>query len=676
MPDKRYQAKDKTVQKMSRDGLVEQNLSTGTTERVSKREQDFQVSGSSDKQKNPQAQQHPRVTPSGNGNVQTVAAALHKTTAPTANPRAAPGSQENPRVHSEKTGTATGAPATGKPDTSKPPGHKPRLKIDEPDAGTASTPAAPATANKPPGDTPTVKYTRESKLRHAEATVTKTDKKLDAVRKKQPHKKRLVSELVTDEKTQKVKKRLHFEDVPTAAKKPRLITEGVKAVGGMAALGIHRKLYQAERDNTGLAAAHKGEMAAETGLRAANRYRRARPQRMAKKAVKLEKQATKARANLRFEKAVKKNPALAKQSALRRFMHKKKLQRQYIKQAQKKAKKAAKKAAKETANTTKRIVMFVARHPIATLIIAGLLILILTFQSCMNSGFVMMGGMGGAVGGFYPAQDYDINQAELYYTEKETDLTLQAKKLETDNPGYDEYRYIGETSHDPHELISYLCAVYGEFTFNAVKPHLDTLFNEQYTLSSREITETRTRTKDDGNTEEYEYKIFEITITNKTLFQVTAPKMNDEQTQMYYTYLFTRGGHFYYAPPVEGWTTKISDNYGWRVHPISGAKELHDGTDIALPEGTPVYSVQNGKVTLAGNNGGYGICVIVESSDGMKSLYGHLNSVCVSVGQSVDYGTEIGKSGNTGTSTGPHLHLSVYINGQAMNPAFFVDPGS
>jgi murein DD-endopeptidase MepM/ murein hydrolase activator NlpD len=372
---------------------------------------------------------------------------------------------------------------------------------------------------------------------------------------------------------------------------------------------------------------------------------------------------------------LKKNPALRGQSALRKLLNKKKLQRQYIKKAQKQAKKAAKKAAKESAKTTQRIIMFVARHPIATLIIAGLLVIILCFQSCMNSGFVMVGGGGSAFGGFYPAQDYDINQAELYYTEKETDLTVQAKKLETDNPNYDEYRYIGEASHDPYELMAYLSAVYGEFTFNAVKSHLDALFNEQYTLSSREITETRTRTKDDGSTEEYEYKIFEIIISNTPLSGVTAPKMNDEQTQMYLTYLFTRGGRFYFSSPLTGWADKVTYGYGWRVHPISGAKELHDGTDIALPVGTPVYSVQTGKVISAGTNGDYGICAVIEGGEGLKSLYAHLDRVSVSVGQNVEYGTEIGKSGNTGNSTEPHLHLSVYKNGQTLNPAFFVDPG-
>lgn len=617
MADEKLHAKDKTVQKMSRAGLVEQNLSTGASERVSKREQDFKISGSADKRETPEQAQH------------------------------RPAAADNPTGHNPN----------------------PRLRLDEPDAG--ATPDAPITANKPPGDTPTVKYTRESKLRHAEAVVEKTEKKLEKVRKKQLHKKRLVTEIAVDEKTQKPKKRLHFEDVPAAAKKPKLITSGVKAVGGMAALGVHRKLYQAERENVGVAAAHKGEIAGETALRAANRHRRLRPQRIAKKAVKLEKKAAKARANLRFERAVKKNPALAKQSVLRRFMHKKKLQRQYIKQAQKQAKKAAKKAAKETAKTAQRIVIFAVRHPIVTLIITGLLALILMFQSCMNSGFVMLGGMGGTFGGFYPAQDYDLNQAELYYTEKETDLTLQAKKLETDNPGYDEYRYIGETGHDPHELASYLCAVYGEFTFTAVKPHLDTLFNEQYALSSRGITEARTNENDEA----YEYKIFEITITNKPLSQVTAPKLTDEQTQMYLTYLYSKGGHFYFAPPLAGWTLNVSDNYGWRVHPINGTKDYHDAVDIALPIGTPVHSVQKGSVTHAGENGGYGICVIVESGDGTKSLYAHLDSVSVRTGQTVEYGTEIGKSGNTGTSTGAHLHLSVYINGQAMNPAFFVNSG-
>ena len=639
MADKKMQASEKKVQKMSRDGLVEQNLATGEKQRVTNRAQDFKLGESAD-QRTPQ----PKSTP---------AAATHKSNLPsadTANPRAAP------EIPSQQ------AAATSKP----------AVRHDKPDAGAAPTPAAPFTVNKPPSDTtPAVKYTRESKLRHAEAKVESTERQLDAVRKKQPHKKRLVSEIVTDEKTQKVKSRLHFEDVPVANKKPRLITSGVKAVGGMAALGVHRKLYQAERENVGVQAAHKSELAAETTLRAANRYRRARPQRLAKKAVKLEKKAVKARANLRFEKALKKNPALAKQNALRKFLSKKKLQRQYIKKAQKQAKKAAKKAAKESAKTTQRIIMFIGRHPIATLIIAALLIVILTFQSCMNSGFVMMSGTGGALGSFYPAQDYDINQAELYYTEKETDLTLQAKKLETDNPGYDEYRYIGEASHNPYELMAYLSAVYGEFTFNAVKPQLDALFNEQYTLSSAEITETRTN--EDG--EEYECKIFEITIANIPLSQVTATKMNEEQTQMYLVYLFSRGGHFYFASPLEAWATKITDGYGWRVHPISGVKELHDGTDIAIPIGTPVHSVQAGIVTLAGDNGGYGTCVVIEGSDGMKSLYGHLDRVSVRVGQRVEFGTEIGKSGNTGTSTGAHLHLSVYIGGQAMNPAFFVDPG-
>ncbi|MDR1464273.1 MAG: peptidoglycan DD-metalloendopeptidase family protein [Oscillospiraceae bacterium] len=649
MSDKKLKAADKTVQKMSREGLVEQNLSTGATERVSKREQDFKVGGSSDKQK-PAEQPRPAISQS-HANVQTAAAAaLHKPDTPrTNNPRAAP---------------VTQSAATGKPSDHE---HKPRIKPDAQDTGAATVnpPAAPS------GDTPTVKYTRESKLRHAEATVEKTDKKLEKVRKKQPHKKRLVSEKVLDEKTQKPKTRLYFEDVPAAAKKSKLITSGVKAAGGMAALGVHRKLYQAEYDNAGVKAAHRSEMAGETALRAANRYRRARPQRLAKKAVRLEKKAAKAQANLRFEKAVKKNPALAKQSALRKFMHKKKLQRKYIKQAQKQAKKAAKKTAEETAKTTKRLVLFIARHPIATLIIAGLLILILCFQSCMNSGFIMIGGVGSTFSGFYPAQDYDINQAELYYTEKETNLQIAAKKLETDNPGYDEYRYVGETSHDPFELMAYLSAVYGEFTFNTVKPHLDALFNEQYVLSSREITETRTDA--DGN--EYEVKILEITVTNQPLARLTAPKMNDEQTQMYLTYLYTHGGRFYFAPPVVGWTAKQSDRYGWRVHPITGAKDFHDAADIALPVGTPVYAVQNGTVTAAGTDGGYGIRVIVESSDGLKSLYAHLDRVSVRVGQTVEYGTEIGRSGNTGTSTGAHLHLSVYKNGQSLNPAFFVDPG-
>jgi murein DD-endopeptidase MepM/ murein hydrolase activator NlpD len=137
-----------------------------------------------------------------------------------------------------------------------------------------------------------------------------------------------------------------------------------------------------------------------------------------------------------------------------------------------------------------------------------------------------------------------------------------------------------------------------------------------------------------------------------------------------------RGGHFYFSSPVsEGWLAKVSSGYGWRADPNTGAKALHDGADVALPVGTAVLAAQNGKVTLAGANGDYGYCVIIESADGLKSLYGHLDSVSVRVGQTVTRGAEIGKSGNTGNSMGPHLHLSVYKNGQSINPLFFVDSG-
>ena len=330
---KHLKAKDKTVQKMSRDGLVEQNLVTGEKQRITNRAQDFSL-------KEPAARHPPT----------QATAKKHK-------PRAAP----------ETTSSGHSSPVTVKS----------AIKQSEP----MNKPLSPA-GTPTPGDASPVKYTRESKLRHAEAKVTTTEKKLDAVRKKQPHKKRLISELTVDEKTQTVKRRLHFNDTPTPAKSRRF-DNGTKIAGGMVAHKVHRKMYQVE-DNIGVKAAHRTEIAGETALRTVSLYRRTRPQRLARKTVRLEKQAATARANLRFEKAVKKNPELQKQGIIRKYLQKRKLRKQYIKQAQKKAKQAAKKA-RQAEKGTEKVIAFVAKHPILSLIMGLVLLFVMLFQSCFGN---------------------------------------------------------------------------------------------------------------------------------------------------------------------------------------------------------------------------------------------------------------------------------------------------
>lgn len=112
----------------------------------------------------------------------------------------------------------------------------------------------------------------------------------------------------------------------------------------------------------------------------------------------------------------------------------------------------------------------------------------------------------------------------------------------------------------------------------------------------------------------------------------------------------------------------ITDVFGWRVHPIFGYQHLHDGIDIGIPMRTPVRAVAFGTVVLAGWNGGYGRTIKIEHPGGVTTLYGHLDGILVAQGQIVGSGEAIAVSGNTGNSTGPHLHFGVYLGGEPVDP--------
>jgi len=94
----------------------------------------------------------------------------------------------------------------------------------------------------------------------------------------------------------------------------------------------------------------------------------------------------------------------------------------------------------------------------------------------------------------------------------------------------------------------------------------------------------------------------------------------------------------------------------------------HTGTDFGFVVGTPVYACESGTVTYADWKGGYGKCIIIDHGNGMQTLYGHLNKINVAKGQKVIRGQCIGETGNTGRSTGPHLHLEIIINGKYVDP--------
>src|SRR3989338_9307116 len=112
--------------------------------------------------------------------------------------------------------------------------------------------------------------------------------------------------------------------------------------------------------------------------------------------------------------------------------------------------------------------------------------------------------------------------------------------------------------------------------------------------------------------------------------------------------------------PVEG---TVSSPFGLRCNPWSRAWEIHSGVDLLAPAGSPVYATTAGKVVFAGWRRGYGKLVIIDQGKGWQSGYGHLSEIKVRNGQKVTAGTLLGRVGNTGLTTGPHLHYEVrYLN--------------
>ena len=411
-----------------------------------------------------------------------------------------------------------------------------------------------------------------------------------------------------------------------------------------------------------------------------------------RRVAKLQQKSARANARLAYRQALQDNPEL-KKNLLARMWQKQKIKRQYAKAARE-AKKTGKRA-KDTAVTTEKIaagvVHAVKRHPV----ICGIMVLLLLvfflitslFSSFSNLG---TGGLGSLAASTYLADDADINNAELVYTEWETDLQMQINRVESDRPGYDEYRYnIGPIEHDPYVLMGYLTSAYQDFTYAQIESVLRELFNGQYSLSFTEETEIRYRTETSidpetgEETEEevpYEWHILNVTLTSTPLENLVVSRMDADQKEICEILLQTKGNR-QYVKNVFGtnWLPYVTSYYGYRVHPISGEKNYHTGVDIGMPQGTEILAGHDGTVTLAGNAGGYGLCVAIEGEayegHSLTTKYGHCSQILVSAGQEVKAGDVIAKVGSTGNSTGPHLHLEVLVDGQYMNPLYFADTG-
>lgn len=113
----------------------------------------------------------------------------------------------------------------------------------------------------------------------------------------------------------------------------------------------------------------------------------------------------------------------------------------------------------------------------------------------------------------------------------------------------------------------------------------------------------------------------------------------------------------------------ITSRFGYRTAPTAGASSYHGGLDIGAGQGATIVAAGDGDVILAGSNGGYGNCVMINHGGGVVTLYGHMESISVGYGQHVSKGQAIGRVGSTGVATGPHCHFEIRINGSQTDPA-------
>ena len=299
----------------------------------------------------------------------------------------------------------------------------------------------------------------DKKLTQARRRAERMEKKLEDAEARLPSRKKLRMETASDPETGKAKKRLKFEQEVKSQRahvKGSLPMRPVKAAANTAVGYAHKKIYQAEEENVGVKAAHRTELVGEAGVRTLYHRHKTAPYR---RVTKLQQKSARANAQLAYRQALSDHPEL-KKNLLARMWQKQKLKRQYAKAAREAQKtgKRAKDAAVTTEKIAASVVNTVKRHPVICGILVLLLLVVFLISSLFSSfSNIGTGGLGSIAASTYLAEDQDINNAELIYTEWETDLQMEIDRVETDRPGYDEYRYnIGAIEHDPYILMGYL----------------------------------------------------------------------------------------------------------------------------------------------------------------------------------------------------------------------------
>lgn len=549
MAREQLKPKDKVVMKMTRDGAVEENLTEGTSEKVSKRLEDAQL-----------------VKPYED-------AALVPPSEDEARRRYQPQPEEQPQpetpkvdelpVHESPSYTPSvtdvhySAPVdVGRviSDTAVSSSLRRTDAVRNVDADAVLSKVAETAADQPIADdaAPTTK-----KIQRLEKKSQKAHERLDLAREKLPTQKVLGKERVFDEETGKGKTRLFFED---EIKKPKgqsklqfEADKTVRKVGDTLASGIHGKIHEVEQDNSAVEAAHRSEILVESATRHYSHHRQSQANKPFEKVSKLEHEAQVADTKLHYEKTQQEHPEMKK--------NRKDMNKHYQKSAIKKEYAAARKSGSQTAATAtsktgkktgEKVVdkvkeFFSKNKKVFIWIGLGLMILVL-LAAGISSCTAMFSSTGQSVIlSSYLSEDEAMLDAEAQYCDMEAELQDELDNYEWYHPGYDEYNFdLDDIEHDPYVLISILSALHeGEFTLSEVQGTLDMLFDKQYILTEEVICETRyrreTRYDSEGNAYTvrvpYDYYICNVKLENFNLSHVPVYIMSQEQLSMYALYM-------------------------------------------------------------------------------------------------------------------------------------------
>ena len=343
-----------------------------------------------------------------------------------------------------------------------------------------------------------------------------------------------------------------------------------KKPGNLAADALSAKAHQSVRNadqdnNSGVEAAHFTEGSVEGAARAGSRFQYGRKLRQYKKLERLEKKGNKDAVDSIFAERMKSDPQ-AGSNLFSRWRQKQAIKKEYA--AAKAGAAAAEntaagtaKAAQDTASMTEKAFQFVQSHSHIIIGIAAVGLLVLVIAGSVSSCSVLINGGGNVVlGTSYTAEDEDLKGVETDYTKLEDKLRKQIDRIETDHPGYDEYRYnLAEIGHNPYELASLLTVEFENYTRSQVQARLQSIFEAQYELKLEEKVEIRTRKETrvgyrynpitgTGHTYtyqvtvQYEYKILNVTLLNRGVDYVARNSgLTDDQLQRYEVTLECRG---------------------------------------------------------------------------------------------------------------------------------------